>query len=149
MPLFFVISGSLYKQNGIKSLRKIFWALVIPYIFFQLLYIPIQGFCIWRQQETDEAILGIIFKLICGILLGDGYDTPVSFYVCLPCWFIVSIIQLRLLFSYVKINKVSSSILTFAAISFLYIRKGCDFDLYACIDSTLMAIPYFLLGYWL
>lgn len=149
MPLFFVISGYLYKQNGIKSLHKIFWALVIPYLIYQLLYLPIQGFINWRHQDADETILGVIAKQICGILLGDGYSTPVSYYSCLPCWFIVSIIQLRLLFSYVKINKVSSMVLTIAAILFLYIRRLYGFDLYTCLDSTIMAIPYFLLGYLL
>ena len=149
MPLFFVISGYLYKQNGIKSVHKIFWALVIPYLIYQLLYLPIQGFINWRHQDADETILGVIAKQICGILLGDGYSTPVSYYSCLPCWFIVSIIQLRLLFSYVKINKVSSMVLTIAAILFLYIRRLYGLDLYNCLDSTIMAIPYFLLGYLL
>ena len=44
--------------------------------------------------------------MLMGILMGDGYDTPYSTSVCLPCWFLVSIIQLRLLFMFIP-TKVS------------------------------------------
>lgn len=149
MPLFFVISGYLYKQGDGNNLRKIFWSLLVPYLIYQLLFPPFQVAGIWRLKVTDESISCLIAKHLCGILLGDGYNTPISYHNCLPCWFIVCIIQLRLLFSYVKINKVSIIVLTIAAILFLYIRKMCGFDLYACIDSTIMAVPYFMLGHWL
>lgn len=120
-----------------------------PYLIYQLLYLPLQVFSNLRHMGSDDTILLMIAKQLCGILLGDGYSTPVSYYSCLPCWFIVSIFQLRLLFSYMKINKVSSLLLIIAAILFLYIRKMYGFDLFACIDSTIMAIPYYLLGFWL
>lgn len=80
---------------------------------------------------------------------GDGYNTPFSMYVCLPCWFIISIIQLRILFLFMPINKVSASFLTLFAIVFLVMRKRLNTDYYFCIDSTIMAIPYFLSGYYL
>lgn len=84
-----------------------------------------------------------------GIIMGDGYNTPYSIAVCLPCWFLVSIIQLRLLFIFVPINKFSSVILIIASICFLTIQKLYDFDLYFCLDSTIMAIPYFIVGHYL
>ena len=145
MPLFFVISGYLYKQKGSNGLNKIFWVLVIPYLIYQIIYFPIR---FW-SLKSDESILFIISKQICGILLGDGYNTPISYYCCLPCWFIISIIQLRFLFNFIKINLLSSTILVIFSLAFLYIKKNTGLDLYACIDSTIMAIPYFLLGYWL
>ena len=145
MPLFFVISGYLYKQ-GKKNLGKIFWALVVPYLLYQLLYMPLWN---WKTIASNETMISFISKHIIGILLGDGYKTPISFYSCLPCWFIISVIQLRLFFSYVRINKLNSFLLIFTSVIFLYVRKYYGFDLYACLDSTIMAIPYFLLGYWM
>lgn len=86
--------------------------------------------------------------MIMGIIAGDGYNTPFSMYVCLPCWFIISIIQLRIQFLFMPINKVSASFLTLFAIVFLVMRKRLNTDYYFCIDSTIMAIPYFLSGYY-
>jgi len=44
MPVFFIISGFLYKQNRGEGLRagwgKIFYALIIPYLIYQFAYIP-------------------------------------------------------------------------------------------------------------
>ena len=88
-------------------------------------------------------------KMMLGIVMGDGYDTPWSIAVCLPCWFIISIIQLRVLFMLVPINKHTASILTAISVVGLLLLKHWNVDLYFCIDSTLMAIPYFLLGYYI
>ena len=145
MPLFFVISGYLYNQKGNNGLNKIFWVLVIPYLIYQIIYFPVRFWAL----KSDESILILIAKQICGLLLGDGYDTPISYYCCLPCWFVISIIQLRLLFNFIKINILSSAILVIICLAFLYVKKNMVLDLYACIDCTIMAIPYYLLGYWL
>ena len=44
---------------------------------------------------------------------------------------------------------VYASFLTLFAIVFLVMRKRLNTDYYFCIDSTIMAIPYFLSGYYL
>lgn len=92
--------------------------------------------------------VGIWVKLLCGILMGDGYETPFSHFVCLPCWFLICIIHLRLLFGVVPINKYTSLLLITSCICFLIILKHYSFDLYFCLDNTMMAIPYFLCGYY-
>ena len=84
-----------------------------------------------------------------GILDGDGYNTTFSMCVCLPCWFIISIIQIRIIFLFVPINRLTASILSLFAVAFLIMRKHLNLDFYFCIDSTIMAIPYFMLGYYL
>lgn len=149
MPLFFVISGYLYKGKSHEPLRtgggKIWWSLVVPYLIYQIAFLP---FAIWIHKEELLAD-GLWWKLLVGIIDGDGYNTPISLYDCLPCWFIVSIIQLRILFLFVDINKLSAAILTIISVLFLVIRKHLYFDLFFCIDSTFMAIPYFLIGYYM
>lgn len=46
MPLFFTISGVLHKYNGKiqlrKYLKKTFWPIIIYFIFFSILYIPLE-----------------------------------------------------------------------------------------------------------
>lgn len=146
MPLFFVLSGYLYKQSSNPGYRKIFYALIIPYLLYQLLYMPLWN---WKALYAEEGATLFFGKHILGILMGDGYETPYSLYSCLPCWFIVSIIQLRLIFYFIKINRTSTLILMAGSVLFLYLRKSLGFDLYCCLDSTIMAIPYYLAGYWL
>ena len=150
MPLFFIISGFLFRVAPItmENIRsggtKIVKTLIIPYFLYQFIYLPI--LFISKHGYSDISVLG---KLLCGIFLGDGYETAYSIPVCLPCWFIVSIIQLRLLFLLVPINKCTSIILGCFSIAFLLLRKNYNFDLLLCLDSTVMAIPYFLLGHYL
>lgn len=144
MPLFFIISGYLFKQSESIAWSRLFKGLIVPYLLYQVLFLPIMLLSHLRQgQEFSDTFC----KLIVGVLIGDGYDTPFSYTVCLPVWFIMSVIQLRLLFSKIKINRVSAVILSLSSILFLIIQKCLEFDLYGCLDSTIMAIPYFILGY--
>ena len=147
MPLFFIISGYLYKQKTEKDIKKIFYALVLPYLLYQIMYSPLMVIWVVKHPEVDSH--SYMLKLISGILMGDGYETPHSTFCCLPCWFIVCIIQLRILFNYIRITKLTTLLLCASSIIFLYARKVYDFDLYCCIDCTIMAIPYYLVGYWM
>lgn len=124
---------------------KIGISLVVPYLIYQILYLPFVAF----DNKIISLSSGGWLKLLVGIVGGDGYNTPISYYICLPCWFIICIIQLRLLFLFVKINNLSSVILIIFSLGFLILRKLNHWDFYFCIDSTIMAIPYFLLGFYM
>lgn len=159
MPLFFVISGYLYSNNKNKTennLRlsslgrpvgggKILKGLLLPYLIYQMAYLP---FAIWVNRKGIFCE-GQFVKLLVGFVGGDGYETPISYYICLPCWFIMCIIQLRLLFLFIDINKVTSLFLFALSLCFLILRDYFQMDFYFCIDSTIMAIPYFLLGHYM
>lgn len=142
MPLFFMLSGYMYKK--VQSFKKIFLTLVIPYLIYQIVFLP-AAFAMNLRNE------GFSFALLCkhlfGIVLGDGYNTTISYYDCLPCWFIVSIIQVRLFFHFVHITRKSSILLLIICPAILLILKEYDIDFFLCLDSTLMAIPYFLIGH--
>ena len=150
MPLFFIISGYLYDNRAVNvaNIRfgggKILRSLIVPYLLYQIVFLPISLY-------TSHGLTDIVVwkKMFMGILMGDGYDTPYSYYVCLPCWFIVSIIQIRWLFLIVPINKFSSSLLSITSIGLLVYLNKHNIDLYFCLDSTMMAIPYFLIGHYL
>lgn len=146
MPLFFVISGYLYRQTPARDFRKIFFALVIPYLIYQLLYLPVRG--AWKFVHPEVDSFSFWIKLLTGCLMGDGYETPISNFCCLPCWFIICIIHIRILFSFIKITRKTTIILSILSVAFLYIRKASGIDLYCCTDSTIMALPYFLFGHW-
>ena len=145
MPLFFIVSGYLYKQGSPNGLKRLWIRLIVPYFLYQLFYLPIQ-FIHFKQELTN---LDFWIKIFVGMLSGDGYDTPISYCICLPCWFIVCIIQLHLFFLYVPIKKMVSIAICIFSVLFLIIRKHYSFDFYFCLDSTIMALPYFLIGHYL
>lgn len=144
MPLFFVLSGYMYK--GSHSFKKIFFALIVPYLIYQLLYLP-AAFAI--NVKKCGFSIAFLCKHFLGFILGDGYNTSISYYDCLPCWFIVSMIQVRILFHFVPINRKSKILLLIICPAILQLLKVYNIDLIFCLDSTLMAIPYFLIGHFM
>ena len=74
-------------------------SIILPYLIYQLIFLLI---LVVLKHKTIDVL--IVVKMLMGIWMGDGYDTPYSNSVCLPCWFLVSIIQLRLLFMFIPIN---------------------------------------------
>lgn len=125
-------------MGGGKLIRSI----ILPYLICQLVFLLI---LIVLKHKTIDVL--IVVKMLMGILMGDGYDTPYSTSVCLPCWFLVSIIQLRLLFMFIPIK--NTCCLLVASVLGLLLLKHKNIDLYFCLDSTLMAIPYFIVGHYL
>lgn len=150
MPLFFIISGYLYESKAVNMTNiqfgggKIVNTILFPYVLYQFAFFPLALYASHGFTETS-----VISKFLLGILSGDGYETSFSKYVCLPCWFIVCIIQIRLLFMLVPINKYTSSLLSCCCIALLVLCKQSNIDLYFCLDNTMMAIPYFLFGHYL
>ena len=146
MPLFFILAGYLYKNKGFKqNCLKILWALLIPYLLYQLIFLP---FIVGREVLYHNAPTLITLKrCFLGLILGDVVDkNPYFETICGPCWFIMVMMQLRLLFSF-KIFSIKEliimSILSIIAIKNLIIN---NIDLYFCIDNLLYAIPFFILG---
>lgn len=151
MPLFFIISGFLFKAQNVNKANirygggKLLRSIIKPYLIYQLVFMLI---LIVLKHKTIDVL--IVVKMLMGILMGDGYDTPYSNSVCLPCWFLVSIIQLRILFMFIPIfNRISACSLLVASVLGLLLLKHKNLDLYFCLDSTMMAIPYFIVGHYL
>lgn len=148
MPLFFIVSGYLYKQVSYKNMLagggKILICLVFPYLLYQFFYLPL-ALIDYRHEILNPTLWG---KILMGILMGDGYKTPISIYSCLPCWFLVCVIQIRFLFLIIPINRWSAFIICLISLLILHFRKTLGYDFYFCLDSTIMALPYFLFGYF-
>ena len=151
MPLFFLVSGYLYKQRSkSENYEKILWALVIPYFIYQFAYLPFKLGYYHLYENIPLNIASI--KCFIGILLGDNLGTEGSRFaltVCPACWFLVTMAQLRFIFAHINMtakNLFMIIILAFISLKFLHLR---NIDLYFCLDNTLYAIPYFAFGYCL
>ncbi len=150
MPLFFVIMGYLFKQRSkSENYQKIIWGLLIPYILYQLIFLPFRLCNQILYHNMDFSLT--LFKDILGIIFGDvvsSYKSNQFFYsVCAPCWFIMTTMQLRLLFTHIQINIKNIVFISIFSIIIFKILILLNFNLYFCIDNTLMAIPYFSIGY--
>lgn len=143
MPLFFVVMGYLFKNENSIAWKKILKGLVVPYLIYQMFFAPIT---LAAHLINGDDVIDTLQKIILGILLGDGYDTSVSYVSCLPAWFLVSTIHLKLLFSKIRITTVTASIAILVSILFSFAQKRIGFDLYGCLDTTIMAIPFFIFG---
>ena len=145
MPLFFIIAGYLYKQKSQKeNFSKILWGLLIPYLLYQLLYLPLKlcNLVMCYDAPFFESLL----KCIYGIIFANASDNSFYIDVCIPCWFIMSMIMIRLLFNFIKINKINLLITSLLAIIISKILIHYNILILFCISCAILALPYFALG---
>lgn len=145
MPLFFFLAGYLYRQKSKKeNYLKIFWALLIPYLMYQFLYLPLRLFdlVILNGEPFRTTLVGCLN----GILQAATVSNAPYILVCGPCWFIMVMIQLRLISNVIKItnkNLILLLISSFMVSKFLVVSKIL---LPCCLNCTFVALPYFILG---
>ena len=132
MPLFFFISGYLFKQYGdFKSfLYKKISALIIPCFFFEFLYVIPK----WagKLYTTDEAIRGILCIDILNI----------------PLWFLLSLFSVNIIFygiSFIRNKYISASIIiVFGYVGYVLSHHSSNAFL---VGTTLSSLPTFYIGY--
>ena len=145
MPLFFIIAGYLYKQKSQKeNFSKIIWGLLIPYFIYQFLYLPLRlgNLVLWHDAPFFETLL----KCIYGIIFANPLNN--SFFVinCVPCWFIMTIIILRIIFNFIKINQYNLLIISVFAVIISKCLMQNSIAILFCISCAILALPYFALG---
>ena len=146
MPLFFVLAGYLYKDKGFQeNINKIIWALLIPYLLYQILYFPM---ALGWEVIGHHISIGIAFKkLLLGILFGDVVSDNNLFITCCgPCWFIIAMIWVRLVFAKISLNVFNACIIAFISIGLLIFLISQKLSIYFCIIPALYCLPYFILG---
>jgi len=148
MPLFFIVSGYLYKKyEQDKNFGKVLYGLIIPYLIYQFIFYPF--------SVTNNIVVGhvdsiqALIKSLAGIVIGDFYITNFSLPVCGPCWFFLPIIFIRILFSRIDLSLRKLVLMVIASMCLLKVLLSTTTDLIFCLDNTIMALPYFILGYGL
>lgn len=134
MPLFFIISGFLYRNKGLKGeLIGSLYSLAIPYLIFNAIYmIPFTG-GEFKTSYIFDILIGNQERL-CGLMV--------------PLWFLVSLFVIRafcVLFDHIGWKHLLFSLLaSFIVFKFLGIRNG-DMDPFQ-IKTSCFALPFFLIG---
>lgn len=89
MPLFFILSGILFKyRNFIESLKKGWHTLLVPYFIINLIILTYTSILLILKGTFDvQMFLGKVVAVIVGLGYNVGYLSPVS----APTWFLISL----------------------------------------------------------
>ena len=147
MPLFFVLSGLLYKPlSPIETIKKDWRTLLIPYLILNatclLMFVGIaflQGNLTWL----------FLWKRLGAIALGLGYSTQQWMPVSSPCWFLIALFLCRLLLSLIHrhFTRTTLSALCIISVITAILMSALTIDTLIPIGSAVMAMPFVGVGY--
>lgn len=149
MPLFFVLSGLLYKPlSPCETLRKDCSKLLVPYLI-------LNAFCLLRVLLLlvfkGEFTWHSLWQHVGAVLMGLGYNTEEWIPVCTPCWFLIALFLCRMMLSFIHNRFNTKAILSLGLLALLADKAliMADFDLLVPLDSALMALPFICAGHLL
>lgn len=146
MPMFFFISGILYKPLPLCDTIKRNWrGLLIPYFLLNLLcYLPQLLALIWHGTLTID----MVFYSWGAVLLGLGYNSKGFIPISTPCWFIYALFIAKVLMA-MFMQKKNKRRFFLIGISLLVtiVLQYVGIDLLIPLDSVFLAIPFICIGY--
>ena len=143
MPLFFILSGFLYKQRTFaETLKKNIHTLLVPYLImngilllFYLVLKIIKGTMTWDFLTSR---LG-------AVLLGLGYNTESLIPLSTPLWFLIALFIIQTIVSLGKTKMIRCCIMLLSIVGFMFLDTMC-IDTLVPIDSAMLALPFFIFG---
>lgn len=148
VPLFFFLSGILSKKESDYKIffEKVLRTLVVPMIFFCIISFiyHILRYHIPIKSIIENGHLWLIRNL-------SGYQTSLSVGgVIFPglnaCWFIYTLILVKIVFNFIPIKIQCFIILPLSIISAIYFNH-CNLYIGNSFINSLLAYPIFILGY--
>jgi fucose 4-O-acetylase-like acetyltransferase len=147
MPLFFFVSGYLYKYTPPKdTLKKYFKRLVIPYIFFTL--VGILSFVIYKKLFLSNTIVKVTGKFLVGMILTEPYNTITLANGTI--WFLIALFNIIIIFTLLKRYLKQDKYIFLIILGFnllLYVLHILNINLYFGIDNALLGILFFYTGH--
>lgn len=148
MPMFFFISGMLYKPLPLRdTIKKDWMGLMIPYLLLNLIcYIP----SFLALSCHGALTLDRLLSNWGAVLLGLGYDTNGFIPIATPCWFIYALFLAKVMMA-LSLKKGKKGLLIFCGLSILVtiLLQYEKIDLLVPVDSAFLAIPFLSIGYLL
>ncbi|WP_165020933.1 acyltransferase family protein [Dysgonomonas sp. ZJ279] len=152
VPLFFIISGFLHKNRNTRDgIKRDVQTLILPYLlmnFIGLLYVIINN----ARYGIENNIFDIL-KCIQAILLGELASSDFNILgFTRPTWFLLALFVTKTIFNVINCDRNNYILLVicFLSASLVYISDKLGYVIpYYYIQSALLAIPFFLFGYFL
>lgn len=143
MPLFFLISGYLYKSNSLKIyFKKKFYQLIIPYFSFLIVLLLPYIFKLSFEMNTNELIQLIFDSLKGGVWL-KGWFSVFWFVTCL---FIVQQVY-NLMFNYLNGYLIHVVILFSCAFAYINMFLFPSLHFFWGANVAFMALLFFYIGH--
>lgn len=147
MPMFFIVSGMLYKPAPLRdTIIKNWKCLMLPYFLLNFLcYLPQLTFSALKGSLSINSVASNWGA----VLLGLGYESNGLVPISTPCWFIYALFLAKLILAmFHRANQtVAMMALSMCAILATILLQTCNIDLLIPFDSTLLAIPFISVGY--
>ncbi len=142
VPVFFIISGFLFKKDSStkKFFKKLLHSLVIPMLILAL--IGILWNCLLELNNGSLNSSQLIYRLS-----GDLIDMCIGGGSLGVCWFIYTLIILKILFQFSGDN--FKSIIAIMAVGICYLLKDNHLALLNAFPNACVALPLFYIGYLL
>lgn len=146
MPLFFILSGLLYKPRSFgETIKKDWVRLLCPYLIINFICLLV-GFLV-RAMGGYIYTFKDISDRIWAICIGLGYNYESLKPVCTPTWFLIALFLIHLILAighkFVNRNYLIVLLLSIVISYIFYLTK---IDTLVPIDSALMAMPFFCFG---
>lgn len=155
MPLFFLISGYLYKRkdNFGEGVKKDAKRLLLPYVYFYIISYAYWFMVIYSKhkgQFPGPFTQVVIIKPMLGMLFGMGYETNISRSINHPLWFLVALFFIKVIYTalegIVRENRIYVGIgILILLIPVVFLRAN-GYDLWFSLDSAVIALPFFYFG---
>lgn len=148
MPLFFFISGiTCYMSNKKDFIKRKFKSLIIPYLIFSIITFAYWALIERQIRPSDSSIIGQFLNIFIAQAGSEHYIYNVVMWF-LPCLFMTEVI-FYFLRKNIHDDRVIYILIIASAILGYGISKYVNIRLPFCLDSTLVAIPFYGVGYFL
>lgn len=151
MPVFYFISGYFDKGKSVscESVKNNIRKLIIPYMFFSMISIPMGCFVAYHNPEIygNNELWQQIIKCLLGILIMDDTIKSYAFLPNGPLWFLISLFVARIIFSvFIRLATERKIWMIFVLSLFLIVVYGLHPSCFS-IDSACLAIPIYAFGF--
>ncbi len=150
MPLFFLISGYLTKKEcfNINTIRKYWHTLIIPYIFYNLIFYPY--WIVRHNVDVPNAVISDYIKPIIGIFFLQLH-TPISSPLNEVTWFVAVLLIMKLVLSITYLYKNGDLFLILlsliCALLYIYNQQNMVFTNLP-ITGLIRCMPFFIIGHF-
>lgn len=145
MPLFFIISGMLYKNRPfIDAIKKGGKTLLIPYLIINAILLTYNLFI--HIVGGNTLTMEFLYNRIAPIFLGLGYVVDNLIPVCTPLWFLVVLFMIQTIFA-ISHKWQYHMCITLLGIIIFKVLDHYEIDTLVPIDSALLAMPFFFIGH--